>query len=129
MIVDSSVWIDYFNGIDYSKTDRLDTALYDGEVELLDIVLIEVLQGFKSDKHYSTAKKLLTKLPIYTSIDAKQAISSAENFRTLRKQGITIRKTIDVIIATYCINNSKELLASDKNFEWIASVLPLNLIP
>jgi predicted nucleic acid-binding protein len=127
MIVDSSVWIDYFNGVESTKTNKLDHLLIHGEVELLDIILTEVLQGFKKDEDFKTVKKLLAKIKTYDVLGKNMAIKSAVNFRALRKQGITIRKTIDVIIATFCIENNKALLASDKDFELIASALPLRL--
>jgi predicted nucleic acid-binding protein len=129
MIADSSVWIDYFNGVDVPETELLDENLYRGDVELVDIILTEVLQGFKKNRDFQIAKTLLTKLHIYDVLGKEIAIQSAENFRMLRRQGITIRKTIDVIIATFCIEYSKPLLASDRDFELIASMLPLRLSP
>jgi predicted nucleic acid-binding protein len=116
LLIDSSVWIDYFNGRDTPQTDKLDELL---EVELLaigDIILAEVLQGFRQDKDYHTAKKILTSLTVFNLLGLEIAIKSAENFRILRKQGITIRKTNDVIIATFCLENDHSLLFSDKDF-------------
>lgn len=116
LLVDSSVWIEYFNGRDTPQTDQLDELL---EVELLaigDIILAEVLQGFRHDKDYHTAKKVLTSLTVFNLLGLEIAIKSAENFRILRKQGITIRKTNDVIIATFCLENDHSLLFSDKDF-------------
>lgn len=116
IIVDSSVWIDYFNGRDTSQTDQLDELL---GVELLgisDIILTEVLQGFRADKDYQAAKKVLTSLTVFNLLGTEIAIKSADNFRKLRKQGITIRKTNDVIIATFCLENNHALLFSDKDF-------------
>jgi predicted nucleic acid-binding protein len=102
ILVDSSVWIDYFNGRDTPQTDKLDELL---EIELLgigDLILTEVLQGFRVDKDYRTAKKVLTSLTVFNMLGLEIAIKSAENLRILRKQGITIRKTNDVIITTFC---------------------------
>jgi predicted nucleic acid-binding protein len=116
IIVDSSVWIDYFNGRDTPQTDRLDELL---GIELLgigDIILTEILQGFRADQDYRTAKKVLTSLTIFNMLGLEIAIKSANNFRALRKQGITIRKTNDVIIATFCLENDHSLLFSDKDF-------------
>jgi predicted nucleic acid-binding protein len=116
IIVDSSVWIDYFNGREIPEVAKLDSLL---ETELLgvgDLMITEVLQGFRQDKDYQTAKQLLTSLTVLEMLGAEMAIKSANNFRDLRKKGITIRKTIDVMIATFCIENGHELLFSDKDF-------------
>lgn len=116
IIIDSSIWIDYFNGQDTLQTDKLDELL---GVELLgigDIILTEVLQGFRVDKDYHVAKSVLTSLNVFNMLGTEIAIKSAENFRALRKQGITIRKTNDVIIATFCLENNYSLLFSDKDF-------------
>lgn len=117
VIVDSSVWIDYFNGRDIPEVATLDRLL---ETELLgvgDLILAEVLQGFRQDKDYQTAKRLLTSLTVFEMLGAEMAMKSADKFRDLRKKGITVRKTIDVMIATFCIENEHELLFSDKDFE------------
>ena len=116
IIVDSSVWIDYFNGQDTSQTDKLDKLLGVKPIGIGDIILTEVLQGFRADKDYHTAKKVLTSLTVFNMLDLEIAIKSADTFRTLRKQGITIRKTNDVIISTFCIENNHSLLFSDKDF-------------
>ena len=116
ILVDSSVWIDYFNGRDTPQNAKLDELL---GVELLgigDIILTEVLQGFRTDKDYRTSKRMLTSLTIFNMLNLEIAIKSADNFRELRKQGITIRKTVDVIIATFCLENDHSLLFSDKDF-------------
>jgi predicted nucleic acid-binding protein len=116
VIVDSSVWIDYFNGRDIPEVAKLDRLL---ETELLgvgDLILAEVLQGFRQDKDYQTAKRLLTSLTVFEMLGTEMAMKSADNFRDLRKKGITVRKTIDVMIATFCIENGHELLFSDKDF-------------
>ncbi len=117
IFVDSSVWIDFFNGTPSAETNRLDSLLGIEPVGLGDLVLIEVLQGFRHDRDYDTAKELLTSLTIFELGGRDIAIKSADNFRFLRKKGVTVRKTIDVIIATFCINNDLPLLHSDKDFE------------
>ena len=117
ILVDSSVWIDYFNGKSTPETDRLDIVLGAEPVCLGDLILAEVLQGFRQDKDYKTAKQLLTSLTVFDLIGTDMAIKCAENFRLLRKKGITIRKTTNVIIATFCIEHELPLLYSDKDFE------------
>jgi len=116
MLVDSSVWIDYFNGIENKETDKLHATLGLEEVAIGDLILTEVLQGFKVDKEFKIAREVLTSLTIFELLGIELAIKSANNFRKLRKKGITIRKTADVIIATYCIENKIPLLFTDKGF-------------
>ena len=117
ILVDSSVWIDFFNGRACAETDKLNEILGLEEVVIGDLILTEVLQGFRSDTDYKTAKNILTSLTVYDLLGKDVAVKSANNFRKLRKKGITIRKTADVIIATYCIENKIPLLFTDKDFE------------
>ena len=116
IFADSSVWIDYFNGKDSVETKFLDTAMGTDTICLGDIILAEVLQGFRNDADYRQARELLTSLPVYQMLSPEVAITSAENYRKLRKRGITVRKSVDVWIATYCIENSIQLLFSDRDF-------------
>ena len=117
IIVDSSVWIDYFKGISTPQVDRLDQLLILKPIAIGNLILTEVLQGFRQDDDYDMAKRLLTSLTVFNLLEADLAIKSADNFRTLRKQGITVRKTIDVIIATFCIESNHELLFADRDFQ------------
>ena len=116
ILVDSSVWIDFFNGIKSIETNKLDELLGLEEIATGDLILTEVLQGFRNDKDYKIAKDILTSLTVFELLGENLAIKSANNFRKLRKSGITIRKTADVIIATFCIENKMPLLFSDKDF-------------
>ena len=117
ILVDSSVWIDYFRGIESSQTDRLHTLLGNEPIATGDLVLAEVLQGFGSAQDFNQGKKLLTSLPIIELVGGDIAIQAANNFRTLRSLGITVRKTIDTLIATSCIEKGLALLYSDKDFD------------
>lgn len=117
ILVDSSVWIDYFNGNDTIAAKKLDTLLGVQPICTGDLILVEVLQGFKNDRDYELAKQMLCDLPTHQMLNTTISLKSAENFRFLRKQGITIRKTIDVLIATFCIENQLTLLHSDKDFQ------------
>ncbi len=128
IVVDSSVWIDYFNGRDTPQASKLDELLGVELIGIGDIILTEVLQGFRIDADYDTAKQLLTSLTMFNMLDIEVAVKSADNFRILRKQGITIRKTIDVIIATFCIENDHALLFSDKDFMPFVEYLGLNAV-
>ncbi len=117
ILVDSSVWIDYFRGTPTPQAERLDSLLGDEPIAIGDLILAEVLQGFGSDKDFNQAKKLLTSLVVVELGGQEIAIQAARNFRTLRSMGITIRKTIDTFIATHCIENSYALLHCDRDFE------------
>ncbi len=121
ILVDSSVWINYFNGISTRQTDLLDSYLSITPVIIGDLILAEVLQGFKSNKDYETAKDLLSALPFRQIGGYDVAIQSAQNYRTLRKSGVTVRKTIDVIIGTFCIMEGLPLLYDDRNFDPMVS--------
>lgn len=116
IIVDTSVWIDFFNGKDSAEVSALDTALGSEFVAVGDLIAVEILQGFRNDKDFQTAKNMLEDLTIYEMLGVNTAMKSAENYRKLRKKGITIRKTADVIIASFCIENDFPLLFSDKDF-------------
>jgi predicted nucleic acid-binding protein len=116
IIIDSSVWIDYFNDRDIPEVATLDRLLETDLLAVGDLILVEVLQGLRQDKDYQTAKRLLTSLTVFEMLGIEMAMKSADNFRDLRKKGITVRKTIDVMIATFCIEHGHELLFSDQDF-------------
>ena len=116
IVVDSSVWIDYFNGVESVASQRLDALLGVEPLAVGDLILTEVLQGFRSDAHYRTARELLTSLTVLDMLGEQMAIRSAENYRALRERGITVRRTVDVVIATYCIEHDLPLLFEDKDF-------------
>jgi len=116
ILVDSSVWIDYFNGADSPQTKILHEILGIQPVAIGDLILAEVLQGFKSDNDYRAAKQVFNDVAVFDLLGKKMALKCADNFRSLRKRGITIRKTADVIIATFCIENKLPLLFSDRDF-------------
>jgi len=116
-VVDSSVWIDYFNGRDTVETSKLDSILGEHPVIVGDLMLTEVLQGFRADNDFRRARSLLMSLDIAPMVNTEIALKSAANFRILRKKGITVRKTVDSIIATWCIENKRALLHSDKDFQ------------
>lgn len=116
IFVDATVLIDYFNGRKNWQVDKLDAILGNEIIVIGDIVLTEVLQGFRKDSDFKKAVKMLENFPCYSVLGEKLAIQSAKNFRYLRKKGITCRKTIDAIIATFCIENKLTLLHNDKDF-------------
>jgi len=126
ILVDTSVWIDYFNGQDTIETNSLDSALLDGTVAIGDIIFLEILQGFRHDKDYKKAKNTLSTLEHYEMFGRLMVTKCANNYRALRKMGIPIRKTTDIIIATFCIDNKLPLLFSDRDF--VPFTKHLNLI-
>ena len=117
ILVDSSVWIDYFRGTATPQTDKLDSMLAGEQFAIGDLMLTEVLQGFGSDKDFDQARKLFESLTVIEIGGEEIAIQAAKNFRTLRALGVTPRKTIDTLIATRCIENGLPLLYSDKDFD------------
>ena len=127
ILVDSGVWIDYFNGATTPEADFLHEVLGIQSVAVGDLILAEVLQGFKSDKDFTAAKSILSEFDQLDLMGCDRAIKAAEKYRKLRKFGITVRKTNDVIIASYCIGKKIPLLYSDKDFK--PFVENMNLIP
>lgn len=125
ILVDSSVWIDYFNGVLTPETDKLDQLLGQEFLAIGDLILLEVLQGFRHDADFERAHTLLAPLRFVRLGGAEIAVQAARNFRKLRRLGVTVRKTIDTVIATWCIENGCELLFSDRDFEPFAKYLGL----
>ena len=128
VLIDSSVWINYFNGKDTWQTEILDQMLLQIPLFTGDLILTEVLQGFRKEKDYTKAKEVMSILACKNLGGYEIAIKSAENYRKLRKQGITVRKTIDVIIGTFCIIENIPLLHDDKDFESMVEHLGLKSI-
>ena len=127
ILVDTSVWIDYFNGIKNIKTENLDRLLSEQTVLMGDIILTEILQGFDSDKDFRLARQALDPLDCVHLGGKSLAIKAASNFRFLRSKGITIRKTVDMLIASWCIHHEIALLHNDNDFDQIATQLPLHI--
>lgn len=117
ILVHSSVWIDYFRGTATPQAEKLDSLLGVEPVATGDLILAEVLQGFSSERDFNQTKKLMTSLVIVDLGGLELAIQAARNFRTLRALGVTVRKTIDTVIATRCIESGLALLYSDSDFD------------
>lgn len=117
ILVDSSVWIDYFRGAPSAEADRLDALLGEEPLAIGDLILTEVLQGFTSENDFATAKALLGTLEVVPLAGRAVCEQAAVNFRLLRQKGISVRKTIDTIIATCCIENGYALLHNDRDFD------------
>ena len=129
ILVDSSVWIDYFRGTRNEQTDLLDALLSSEPVAVGDLMLAEVLQGFNSERDFNQAKNVLLSLHQVDIRGTEIAIQAARNFRTLRLHGVTVRKTIDVLIATRCIESDLLLLHSDRDFDAFEKHLGLRVVP
>lgn len=126
-LADTSVWIDYFNGVSNWQSERLDALLGSEVVAMGDLILAEVLQGFRNAADYLRAKSLLTTLPFFSLAGYERALATADNYRLLRKRGVTIRKTVDVFIATACLDYDFELLHNDRDFDAMESILGLRV--
>lgn len=129
VLIDSSVWINYFNGTTTWQTEILDKMLTQTPVFTGDLILTEVLQGFRRDNEFEKAKKVMSILPCKEMGGYHLAIQSADNYRRLRKTGVTVRKIIDVIIGTFCIHEDIPLLHDDKDFEPMVKTWALKLFP
>ena len=116
IVVDSSVWIDFFNGVSTPEVERLDGLLGVTPVAIGDLILVEVVQGFRHEKDVATARQLFRSLAPLPMLRDRNAWKAAENYRELRRRGITVRKTIDGIIATASIEANLPLLFSDRDF-------------
>ena len=128
VIVDTTVWIDYFRGRRTAQTQWLDQALGVTRVGLCDLILCEILQGMQSD---ADAVDVLAQMSSFDLLDTggiDLAVASARNYRRLRARGHTVRKTIDCLIATLCLREGHELLHNDRDFDPFEAVLGLRVI-
>jgi predicted nucleic acid-binding protein len=122
------VWIDYFRGTITSQTEKLDSLLGREPLAIGDLILIEVLQGFANESDFKLALDLLISLTVVELGGQDIAIQAAKNFRILRALGITVRKTIDSVIATRCIESEYDLLYSDRDFDPFVKYLGLRAV-
>ena len=125
IVVDSSVWIDFLNGRKVSHVERLRAVLGTEEIILGDLMLCELLQGLDSERAARQVEALLRRFEIVPMAGDAIAVAAARNFRSLRKRGITVRKTIDLLIGTWCIENRRPLLHNDSDFRPMARYLGL----
>lgn len=128
VIVDSSVWIDYLHDTVNSETDWLENALGHRAIGLTNLILCEVLQGVRHERRFRLAERLLLTLPIFDVAGTRVAIAAARNYRMLQRRGITVRKTIDCLIATFCIVEQCELLHRDHDFDPFEQYLGLKTV-
>jgi predicted nucleic acid-binding protein len=129
ILVDSSVWIDFFNGRNVAAVARLAGLLEDGAspVVMADLVLFEVLRGFRAEQDFNAARRTLAELPVVEIGGEAEALRAAQHYRALRAHGRTIRSPIDVLLASYCIENDCALLHSDRDFDVLESLRGLKV--
>lgn len=127
VLVDSSVWIDHFRANTTRETASLNGLLREDTALLGDLILLEVLQGFLTDRLFQIGKDQLLIVPLVDLGGEQMAIAAAENYRFLRSKGITVRKTIDMLIGTYCIANKIALLHTDRDFDPLEQHLGLRV--
>jgi predicted nucleic acid-binding protein len=128
ILVDSSVWIDYFNGVQNRQTEFLFSEIGVADFAVGDLIYGEVMQGFRYDKDFDIAFNFFEEMPMLFLLGKENSLASAQNYRSLRKKGITILKTIDCYIASYCISKDIPLLHSDRDFDPFVEYLGLKSI-
>jgi predicted nucleic acid-binding protein len=128
VVVDTSVWIDYFNGKATYETELLERLLGAERLLIGDLILTEVLQGFRSDADFKRGRNYLEALEVRPMVGLEVAMAAANNYRSLRALGVTVRKTIDVLIATFCIIENHSLLHCDRDFDPFERYLGLRVV-
>lgn len=128
VIVDTTVWVDYLQGIRNPETNWLDAAFDRERLALTDLILCEVLQGVRDDATAATVERQLVKFEIFDTGGVEVARAAARNYRALRRRGHTVRKTIDCVIATFCLREQHSLLHRDRDFDPFEQVLGLSVI-
>lgn len=128
VIVDTTVWIDYLGGVINNETAWLDRSLPRERLGLTDLILSEVLQGVRDDASFKRVREDLLKFHVFDGGGIAVAIAAAENYRTLRRRGFTVRKTIDCWIATFCLLSGHRLLHRDRDFDTFENELGLKIL-
>jgi predicted nucleic acid-binding protein len=128
IIVDTTVWVDYFNGVNNSETEWLDRSLGHEAIGLTDLILCEVLQGLCADEQFRAVSAQLIAFDIFSAGGIEFALQAASNFRELRRRGFTVRKTIDCWVATFCIREGHSLLHRDRDYDVFEQQLGLQVI-
>jgi predicted nucleic acid-binding protein len=129
ILVDTTVWIDFFRGSETPQSRAFQALIADGElVVITDIILTEILRGTGGDKEYATVKQRLASFPCLTARAPKTFIHAADLYRSCRKKGVTVRSTVDCLIAAVCIENKASLLHHDSDFDYIAKCSNLKIL-
>lgn len=127
VIVDTTVWVDYFRGVRTPQTMWLNSELEHQRLGITDLILCEVLQGIRDDQQFSVVRRELLKLEVFTMGGIELALAAAQNYRKLRARGYTVRRTIDCLIATFCLLHDHVLLHNDRDFEPFERVFGLRV--
>lgn len=117
IIVDSSVWIDYLHDTTNPQTDWLEKSMGNEQIGLMSLILCEVLQGVRHERRFREAKLQLLGFPVFETVGTNLAMEAAGNYRFLQRGGITIRKSVDCLIASFCIAEGYTLLHRDRDFD------------
>ena len=128
IIVDTTVWIDYFGGTANPHTDWLDRGLNQQRLGLTDLILCEILQGIRDDSTFKRLRRELCNFEVFSTGGVELAVASARNYRLLRSRGYTVRKTIDCLIATFCLTEGHTLLHRDHDFDPFEKDLGLRVL-
>jgi predicted nucleic acid-binding protein len=128
VIVDTTVWIDYLHAIENPETLWFDRELERRRMGLTDLILCEVLQGIRHERDFVQVQSELLKFEIYRTGGSQLAVAAAQNYRELRQSGYTVRKTIDCLIATFCLFGNHELLHRDRDFDCFEEMLGLKVV-
>ena len=128
VIVDTTVWVDYLNGVATPETDWLDEQTTRQRLGLLDLMVCEVLQGLSTDREAARVLRHLRRFEIFETGGTELAVDAARNYRWLRARGRTVRKTIDCLIASYCLRERHSLLHCDRDFDAFEQLLGLPVV-
>ncbi len=128
ILVDASVWIDFLRGVTSWQSQLLRKLIDERQIATADLILCEVLQGATSDRDFNFIESLMSDLPCLVISGREIAVEAARNYRLLRDRGITIRKTVDTLIATRCIRDDLTLFHKDRDFDPFAQHLGLKII-
>ncbi len=128
VIVDTSVWADYFRGVSSPQTDWVHREVENLRLGILDLILCEVLQGVVEDRQFAEVHRSLLAFEVFVAGGVELPVAAARNYRTLRAKGKTVRKTMDCLIATFCILNNHELLHADTDFDPFERELGLKVL-
>lgn len=128
VIVDTTVWVDYLNGISTPEVEWFDRESERQRLGLLDLTVCEVLQGVSTDAAAAHVLRTLRRFEIFDTGGVPLADAAARNYRSLRSRGRTVRKTIDCLIATFCLEHSHALLHCDRDFDPFEDILGLQIV-
>lgn len=128
VVIDTSVWVDFFRGQAAPHVDRLEKFVRSGEAVLGDLIVSEILRGVTDDREFAVLERHFIEFPVYPMVGLQVAVHSARNYRRLRARGITVRKTVDCWIATFCIERGFHLLHNDRDFDVFEKHLGLRVV-